>query len=65
MLSLQFENPQIMQQVINNCVENKLIIDSFLFNKNCVRIGPPLIITEDQIREVCTIILDAIDKIKD
>ena len=38
-----------------------VITDWFLFCNNSMRIAPPLIITEDQIREACAVILNAID----
>jgi acetylornithine/succinyldiaminopimelate/putrescine aminotransferase len=38
-----------------------IITDWFLFCDNSMRIAPPLIITEAQIREACAVILEAID----
>ncbi|MEO0877809.1 MAG: aspartate aminotransferase family protein, partial [Bacteroidota bacterium] len=38
-----------------------LITDWFLFNDRCLRIAPPLIITEEEIREACRIILEGVD----
>jgi 4-aminobutyrate aminotransferase-like enzyme len=42
-------------------MELGLITDWFLFCDYAIRIAPPLIITEDQIKESCDILLKAID----
>jgi acetylornithine/succinyldiaminopimelate/putrescine aminotransferase len=45
---------------------NKLLLgkgvftDWFLFNMNAIRIAPPLIINEEQIKEVCDAILSSL-----
>ena len=41
------------KKVIERCIENGLITDWFLFAPECLRIGPPLIITNDELKEVC------------
>ena len=43
MLAVRFENEEFCQQVINNCLINGLITDSFVFAGDCLRISPPLI----------------------
>jgi len=50
-----------VHKVIQYCLKNGLITDWFLFANNCLRIAPPLIITEAQIRESCKILLEALD----
>ena len=42
-------------------VENGVITDWFLFCDNAMRIAPPLIITDEQIRQACAVILEAVD----
>lgn len=49
--------------VIQECLKMGLVSDWFLFNATAIRIAPPLIITTEQIREACTILLVAIDKV--
>jgi acetylornithine/succinyldiaminopimelate/putrescine aminotransferase len=44
-------------------MENGLITDWFLFANNCMRIAPPLIITEEEIKVSCSIINKALDKV--
>ena len=61
-LAVELESFEILQKVIQNCLKNGLITDWFLFNNRCLRIAPPLIISENEIEWACKIILDAIDK---
>ena len=37
--------------------------DWFLFNDKCLRIAPPLIITETEIEKACKIILESLSKL--
>lgn len=61
MLAVEFDSFDILKPVIDRAIEKGVITDWFLFCNNSMRIAPPLIITEDQIREACAIILDAIN----
>ncbi len=61
MMAVEFESFEFLQVVVSNCLKNGLIIDWFLFNNRSMRIAPPLIIKEDEIRKACSIILNAID----
>lgn len=60
MMAIQFESFEVLKPVIDRAIELGLITDWFLFCDNAMRIAPPLIITEEQIREACGIILEAI-----
>ncbi|MCB9252723.1 MAG: aspartate aminotransferase family protein [Flavobacteriales bacterium] len=62
LLSLDLGSEQKVQKVINICFEKGLLIDWFLFNAKALRIAPPLIIKEGEIKKVCKIILDAIEQ---
>lgn len=62
MLSLVFEDEVFCRKVIDACVRDGLLIDWFLYASNRIRIAPPLIIEEEQIREVCGIIIENISK---
>jgi 4-aminobutyrate aminotransferase-like enzyme len=42
-------------------MESGIIIDWFLHNETSLRIAPPLIITDAQIKTACEIILQALD----
>lgn len=61
MLAAEFESFDILKPVIDRAIEGGVITDWFLFCDNSMRIAPPLVITEAQIREACQIILTAID----
>jgi acetylornithine/succinyldiaminopimelate/putrescine aminotransferase len=61
--SLQFSSDALAQKVAHTCVQNGVITDWFLFAPNCIRVAPPLIITEAEIRAACTIILQSIDQV--
>lgn len=60
MLALEFENFDANKKIIDACIQQGVITDWFLFAPNKLRICPPLIITEDEIREACNVILQNI-----
>ena len=62
MMAVELSGFEFLQRVIQECLANGLITDWFLFNDKCMRIAPPLIITEQEIRKACKIILDALSK---
>lgn len=61
LMAVEMESFEFLQQVIQYCLQKGLITDWFLFNSHSMRIAPPLIINERQIREACKIILEALD----
>lgn len=63
MLAVEFDEFKTVKKVIDECIKNGLITDWFLFCDNSLRIAPPLVITEDEIKIACNILLQAIDKI--
>ena len=60
-VAVELEGFEAVQSVIRHCLEKGLITDWFLFNSNSLRIAPPLIITEEQIRWACGVILEGIE----
>lgn len=62
-LAVEFDSFEINKKIINTCIANGVLTDWFLFAPNCLRISPPLIISEEQIQEACGIILKACDKL--
>jgi acetylornithine/succinyldiaminopimelate/putrescine aminotransferase len=60
MLAVEFESFAVLKPIIDRAIEHGVITDWFLFRDNSMRIAPPLIITEDQIRDACAVILDSI-----
>ena len=64
MIAVEFENFEIIQKIIANCLKSGLITDWFLFCNNSLRIAPPLIITKKEIKIACKIILQAINEVE-
>jgi len=63
MVAVEFESFDLNKKVIDQCIADGLITDWFLFAANCLRLVPPLIISEDEIMKACSIITKAIDKV--
>jgi acetylornithine/N-succinyldiaminopimelate aminotransferase len=60
MLAIELENFDINKKIIDRCIANGVITDWFLHCDNSMRIAPPLIITPDEIRTACAVIVEAI-----
>ncbi|EHQ28471.1 aspartate aminotransferase family protein [Mucilaginibacter paludis] len=60
-MAIELQSFEFNKQVIDRCIENGIITDWFLHCSNSMRIAPPLIITEDEIRIACAVILEALD----
>ena len=60
LLGIEFENERICKTIINNCIENGVITDNFLFASHKMRIAPPLNIPEKDILLACQIIIEQI-----
>ncbi|MBX7224913.1 MAG: aspartate aminotransferase family protein [Chitinophagales bacterium] len=61
MLAIHFKNEEMLQNVIHQCMAHGLITDWFLFAPHALRIAPPLIINDEQIKEACEIIIHAVE----
>jgi len=61
MLAVELESFEFNKKVIDRCIENGVVVDWFLHCSNSLRIAPPLIITEDDIRKACEVIIEAIN----
>ena len=61
LIAVEFENFEFNKQVIDGCIERGVITDWFLFNDKSLRIAPPLIISEEEIRVACNVILNSIN----
>lgn len=62
LIAVELRDFATVQAVIQRCLEKGLIIDWFLFNNRSLRIAPPLVISEIQIREACAILLEALNQ---
>jgi acetylornithine/succinyldiaminopimelate/putrescine aminotransferase len=63
MLSLNLENKQQVNTVVENCMKDGLLLFYFLFNDKSIRITPPLTISKEEIKIGCEIILRNLDKV--
>jgi len=59
-MAVEFESLDTCKKVIDLCIEKSVFTDWFLFAPNCLRISPPLTITDEEIRSACRIMLNAI-----
>ena len=64
MLAMQLDSFQQVERVSQLCSDKGLVIDWFLHCETAMRIAPPLIIREEEIRQVCGIILRALDQLQ-
>ncbi len=60
-MAVELDNFERISAVIRYCIKKGLISDWFLFNSSALRIAPPLIIEEEEIKTACHIIIEAID----
>lgn len=63
MLALEFESFDQNKKVINSLLKEGVFTDWFLFASGCLRIVPPLIITEQEILEACNSILKVVSEL--
>jgi len=61
MMAIEFTKRKYLKHVVNATIEKGALIDYFLFNNRSVRLAPPLIISEEEIKKACNIILQACD----
>jgi acetylornithine/succinyldiaminopimelate/putrescine aminotransferase len=59
-LAVDLGTAQKVQSVIQHCLKQGVITDWFLFNDHSLRIAPPLIIEEAEIRFACQVILEGL-----
>ena len=63
MIAVEMQDFKTVKAVIDACIRDGLITDWFLFCDNSLRIAPPLVITLDEIKMACNILLQAMDKV--
>lgn len=61
MMAVEFESFEVLKPVIDRAIASGVVTDWFLYCNNAMRIAPPLIIQEQEIKEACDIILQAIE----
>ena len=60
-MTIEFDSWEINKKVIDGCIENGIFTDWFLFAPHCMRLAPPLIISDEEIKKACGIILSVCD----
>lgn len=63
MLAVNLGDPEYTIAVAKRCMEKGLIVFWQLYRNEYMRISPPLTLSEDEIREGCAIILEALNEI--
>lgn len=60
LLAVEFESAELCQRICHAAVKTGLVTDWFLFAPNCLRIAPPLIISEAEIAKACNLLQQVI-----
>lgn len=56
-MAIEFDSFETNKKIIDACIQDGVLTDWFLFAPNCLRISPPLIISEEQVRKAAAVIL--------
>jgi acetylornithine/succinyldiaminopimelate/putrescine aminotransferase len=59
-LAIEFSDFEACKRVIDACIRNGVLTDWFLFASNCLRVSPPLVITEAEIKKAAAILAEAV-----
>jgi acetylornithine/succinyldiaminopimelate/putrescine aminotransferase len=62
MMAIEFDSFETNKKIIDACIAKGVLTDWFLFASHCMRIAPPLTITEDEIRKGCEIVLQCLNE---
>ena len=62
LFAVDFDSAEKVTAIVNSCKEMGVICYWFLSHPYSFRIAPPLTITEEEIRESCAVIINAINK---
>jgi acetylornithine/succinyldiaminopimelate/putrescine aminotransferase len=60
--AVDFGDADFVKRIINYAFDRGVLFDWFLYNDESIRLAPPLIISEKEIIEACSIIVEAIEK---
>lgn len=64
LMAIEFDAWETNKAIIDACIAKGVFTDWFLFAPHCMRLAPPLIMEEDQIRSACSIILSCCDDVQ-
>jgi acetylornithine/N-succinyldiaminopimelate aminotransferase len=60
LIAIEFDSFEQNKSIIDACIASGLLTDWYLFAPQCLRIAPPLSITETEIEKACSIILSSL-----
>ncbi|QNL49445.1 aspartate aminotransferase family protein [Olivibacter sp. SDN3] len=63
MMCIQLDTFEQVEKVSKYCANNGVLVDWFLHHETALRISPPLIITEEEIINACTVIKEGLDNL--
>lgn len=61
MLAVELDSFELNKKIIDRCIDNGIVTDWFLHCSNSMRLAPPLIITDKEIRKACEVIIESIE----
>ncbi len=61
MCAVELESNEQVMKTIEQCLNKGIIVDWFLFADNCIRIAPPLIISDESLNQSISILLESIN----
>lgn len=60
LVAIELDTADHVLATLKECLKKGLFSDWFLFAANCIRVAPPLTISEAEIKEACAIIMDSL-----
>ena len=63
MIAVTFDSFELNKKIIDNLIEKGIFTDWFLFASNCLRIAPPLNISDNDITTACNIIIEVLNEL--
>lgn len=63
MMAVEFDSFETNKKIIDRLIENGVFTDWFLFAPHCLRIVPPLVITEQEIKLACEKLLQVLHQL--
>ncbi|WP_045459127.1 aspartate aminotransferase family protein [Sporocytophaga myxococcoides] len=64
MMAVELESFEILKKTIDKAIMKGVLTDWFLFCDKAMRIAPPLVITEEEIKISCDLIVETLDEIQ-
>ncbi len=64
MMAVEFESFDFNKKVIEGCIRKGIITDTFLSAPQCLRLAPPLNISEEDIEKACRLLLEVIQAVQ-